>query len=268
MTRIAHLSDLHIGSHDPACVEALLASLDQTKPDIVVVSGDLTTAGRHSEFKSAAGILQQIKAPIVATPGNHDLPVHNLWERFTNPLGRYRNWIAPEAYTRYRSGSVALIAVTTARPWDLSWNWSHGRLSGAQALRVDQFMAANQHVPFRGVVVHHPFCVPEDMPGFRTICNAEPMLSVLARHRVNLVLAGHLHRSFVASRTVKMEHDDYSVPILQASTATSHRRRAQPNAYNLVTVDGHKHQVSQWVYDDRMFSEASTGIWGMTPGHQ
>ena len=107
MIRMAHLSDLHFGSEIPNVTEALLEAVGEISPDVVVISGDFTMAGRRSEYRSAAEFVSRIRAPVVATPGNHDIPAYALWERFTNPLGRYQEWISPIAYTKYSSASVA-----------------------------------------------------------------------------------------------------------------------------------------------------------------
>lgn len=253
MATLVHASDLHFGSHDSDCVPALLEAIGEIAPEVVVISGDLTTAGRHSEFKQASEFIRAIEAPVVCTPGNHDIPAFSLWERFTNPLGRYRKWISPIAYTRYRSASLALIAATSARPWDLSWNWSHGRLSKVQAQRVDRFLRSTQETPFRALVVHHPFVVPDDMPAFRTIRGSEPMLRALAQHKANLVLSGHLHRSFSASRAIQLDAAEGQVEILQAATATSVRHRNQPNAFNVIRVENGSFSVSQWIFERGQF---------------
>ena len=54
MTRtIAHISDLHFCSVDPAVVEGLAADLSAVQPDLLVVSGDLTQRARSYPFRSA-----------------------------------------------------------------------------------------------------------------------------------------------------------------------------------------------------------------------
>ena len=57
MRTIAQISDLHFGHHDPAVAEALLASLQGSSSDLVVVSGDLTQRARRHEFIAARDFL-------------------------------------------------------------------------------------------------------------------------------------------------------------------------------------------------------------------
>ena len=64
MRTIAQISDLHFGHHDPAVAEALLASLQGSSSDLVVVSGDLTQRARRHEFIAARDFLGDYLFPI------------------------------------------------------------------------------------------------------------------------------------------------------------------------------------------------------------
>ncbi len=255
--RILHLSDVHFGAADDALVDAVVARTRDLDPDLVVASGDFTMAGRAGEFEAAAEFLRRLRVPVVATPGNHDLPVYNLLERFLRPLRRYDRWIGPLAMQQHHADGVALCSLNSARPWDLSLDWSHGRLSDEQIASADAFFAKTTDAMFRALVVHHPFYVPEELPGFRTIGNADAMLDVLARHRVHAVLSGHLHQQSVTARELPLESDAHTVMLLQVASATSSRRRRQPNAFNVLDVDEHGVVLREQVEDEGAFRETS-----------
>lgn len=251
---IAHISDLHFGTEDPRLVRGLHVRLSEIRPDLIIASGDFTSAGRTREFDDAARFIQRLPAPVIATPGNHDLPHHNLLERFGDPLRRYRAAIAPLTYTSFRSSSAMLLALNSARPWGLSLNWSHGRLSRRQIARADRFFSQGAPGALRALVVHHPFLVPEDLPGFRTIHRGADMLRVLANRGVRAIFSGHLHRQFSASRIVPLDAGDHEIMLIQASTATSHRRRDQPNAFNVIRVRDGRIAVTPEVWDGERFT--------------
>ena len=59
MRVIAHLSDLHFGRVDPATLPALQAALIAARPDVLVVSGDLTQRARRHEFEAARRFLDR-----------------------------------------------------------------------------------------------------------------------------------------------------------------------------------------------------------------
>jgi 3',5'-cyclic AMP phosphodiesterase CpdA len=69
MRTVAHLSDLHLGRHDPLIVEALIISLRENRPDLMIFSGDLTQRARRSEFAEARTFLDRIAAPRQSRPG-------------------------------------------------------------------------------------------------------------------------------------------------------------------------------------------------------
>jgi 3',5'-cyclic AMP phosphodiesterase CpdA len=99
---IAHISDLHFGRHDPAVVEALLASLKHSSCDLVIVSGDLTQRARRHEFKQARSFLDRIALPMLVIPGNHDVSLHNPLSRFFWPLDRYDRYVLAKRQPSFR----------------------------------------------------------------------------------------------------------------------------------------------------------------------
>lgn len=236
--KIVHLSDLHFGSEELILLDPLCQRIAEIRPDLVVASGDFTMAGRHNEYRQAAAFLARLPGPIIATPGNHDLPVYNLIERFTHPFRRFKRYIGPLITTEFTSPDVAMLALNSAREWDFSLDWSRGRLSDRQVSEADRFFERGANSRFRALVVHHPFFVPEELPGFRRIGNGDAMLHVLAKRGVHAVLSGHLHQQCVATRELVIDEEARSVILLQVASAISTRRRNQPNAFNVLEVKG------------------------------
>ena len=79
MPTIAHISDLHLQSGVPerqVQVEPILNKINEMKPDVVVISGDVTDDGWDSieELKWAKDWLDERINPVwQAVPGNHDV---------------------------------------------------------------------------------------------------------------------------------------------------------------------------------------------------
>ena len=88
MRTLVHLSDLHFGRVDAALLEPLIENVQPAKPDVVVVSGDLTQRARTAQFRDAAAFLARLPSPQVVVPGNHDVPLYNVLARFLTPLRR------------------------------------------------------------------------------------------------------------------------------------------------------------------------------------
>jgi hypothetical protein len=95
MRTIAQMSDLHFGRHDLTVMEDLLTSVNDNRPDLVALSGDFTQRARHAEFAEARRFLDRISQPKLLVPGNHDVPLYNMFARFLTPFARYDHYVLP-----------------------------------------------------------------------------------------------------------------------------------------------------------------------------
>ena len=89
MRTVVHLSDLHFGRIDPATLGPLEAAVKRLEPHAVVVSGDLTQRAKAKQFREARAFLDRLPQPQVVVPGNHDVPLYRVWERFLAPYGKF-----------------------------------------------------------------------------------------------------------------------------------------------------------------------------------
>ena len=97
MTRVFHVSDLHFGTHEDRDLErAVKALLERIQPELVIASGDLTHRGRRDQHERAARFLRSLGPPVLAIPGNHDIP-YTFPARFTRPFAEFeRHWSSGE----------------------------------------------------------------------------------------------------------------------------------------------------------------------------
>src|SRR5256714_4607423 len=115
MPRIVHLSDLHFGRVNPILIDPLIRAVVKVEPDLVAVSGDLTQRARSYQFQQARSFLDALPKPQIIVPGNHDIPLHNVFARFLEPLTKYKRYIAEDLNPIYEDEEVAIVGVNTAR---------------------------------------------------------------------------------------------------------------------------------------------------------
>ncbi|WBO23320.1 metallophosphoesterase family protein [Sphingomonas abietis] len=260
MRTIAQISDLHFGAHKPMVVAHLHAALAAIRPDLVVVSGDLTQRARKEQFAEAALFLERLETEglrLLVVPGNHDVPMHKPLQRLFWPLRRYKRLIAKERSTWYADPELAVLGLTSAHGLTVK----DGRLTSLQARSIGEQFAAAPNSAERVLVTHHPL-VP--LPGAEdgeiepALRGAGRALKAVKAAGVHLVLAGHHHAHAVgiAGPTLSI---DPAVMVIQAGTATSWRRRRTPNSFNLIRLEPPRAppgtvQVEEWISEGAAFS--------------
>jgi 3',5'-cyclic AMP phosphodiesterase CpdA len=187
--RIIHISDVHIGDADKPTLQRAAQAIADLKPDLVVLSGDVTQSGRRREFAGAAEFLATMPAPIVAAPGNHDAPVFDPLARLTNPYSRFR---ALPVVDRWQSANkcVGVAAISTARAIQARLDWSQGvyRLTALRAA-----LASVEPCAWRVVVAHHPPVTHEGAWVRSDARRGREALEILSVHERTLLLCGHAH---------------------------------------------------------------------------
>jgi 3',5'-cyclic AMP phosphodiesterase CpdA len=245
--KIVHLSDLHFGRVDDTLLAPLVERVRQIGPHVVVVSGDLTQRAKPEQFRQAKAFLDSLPQPQVVVPGNHDVPLFNVFQRLLSPLGKYKRIIGRDLEPTFIDDEIAIVGVNTAR----SLVWKDGSINSGQVERVRQKICALDERIVKIVVTHHPFDVPEDHNEAEIVDKAAKAMKVFAECGADILLSGHLHKTNTTRSAERYKTAGHSALIVQAGTATSTRERGEKNSFNALTVTAEDVAIERWEWNSR-----------------
>ena len=246
MSSLLQISDTHFGTEQPAVVDALAALARQQRPDLVVLSGDITQRARPAQFRAARALTDRLGLPLLAIPGNHDIPLFAPWTRLRRPYARYIAAFGADLEPVHSSPDLMVVCVNTTR----AWRHKHGEISALQVDRVARLLERADAAQLRVVVVHQPAAVmrPEDLKN--RLHGHAAALPRLAAAGADLIMGGHIHLPYVMA----LEGLARPMWVVQAGTAVSSRVRAGvPNSVNLMRWAGADSPqgcclIEQWDY--------------------
>ncbi len=217
-TRIAHLSDLHVGSNgtNPTALECFLwwiEELQQISVDALVISGDLVDCSEDlSSLQAIRKALEGSQIDWHVVPGNHDVPSEpGTASSFAAVFGRF-----PKVK---RSGFVEFILLDSNAGIPFTERGTYDRVIaptglfgacitdgrvGRQQLAECDAGLAPERPAHRILVLHHhlvhqqaePLCGPlrDDFARtMRALQDAAAVLEWAAARGVSMVLHGHKH---------------------------------------------------------------------------
>jgi len=263
MRTLVHLSDLHFGHIDPTIVEPLAATVTEIKPDVVVVSGDLTQRARTEQFQEARDFLDELPQPQIIVPGNHDVPLYNIFARFLEPLDKYRRYITDDLEPFHADEEIAILGINTAR----SLTIKDGRINEQQVARIRERMCPYGNEITKIIVTHHPFDLPEGHEEEEIVGRAQMAMEAMANCGADVLLSGHLHVSHTGHTAKRYKISGYSALVVQAGTATSTRVRGEVNAFNVLRIEHPYIEIKRlaWQPDRLAFATASLENFVHTP---
>ncbi len=254
MRTIAHIADLHFGMEDGRIVEGLSEDIAGFHPSVVVISGDLTQRARKKQFEAAGAFIRKIPVPCLVVPGNHDIPFYRVLRRAFQPLRWYRHSITTDLNPVFQDDELMILGANTAR----SAAFKNGRISTAQIKNLaDKYSAAGSDL-FKVLVTHHAFLPPLDDPHASLVGRGTLAVEALEPSGLDLLLAGHYHRSYMGDLQSHYMTVKRSIIVAQAGTATSTRTRGEKNSYDRIIIDPPDICFDRYAWDGRRFAKTIT----------
>ena len=263
--RFLHLSDLHFGAGpDDEIERGLAAFVERVSPELIVASGDLTHRAKSAQHERAAGFLRSLGPPVVAVPGNHDIPLP-FRGRFTRPFRNFEAlWETTEPL--FALDGIYVVGLNSTRPW----RHQSGGIRERQIARTREQLARAPADALRVVVLHHHLIGAPWRSRKKPVSHRNAVLEGLVDAGAELILAGHIHQATVSERhefeVVRGEVRGVTVSIAPGLGQPRPRRRGEARGLHVYEAGDADLLVETYVWREEDW--ALTGLRRFPRGHR
>lgn len=179
------LSDLHNVSYGENN-RLLLQEIRNENPALVLVAGDMLTAGRETQMDAAVSLMNELtkRYQVYYANGNHEHRMKEKPEKYGASYERYSNTIKSLGVHLLENGSERLeIQRMALRIWGLELDQTYFRRGGRSVLtasRIDEMLGRPEEGCFHILLAHHP-----------------AYFDAYASWGADLTLSGHLHGGMI-----------------------------------------------------------------------
>ncbi|MGE0172101.1 MAG: metallophosphoesterase [Oligoflexales bacterium] len=265
MKRILHISDLHFGPwFNPAPAQGVLRFCEDTRPDCIIISGDLTQRAKPREFEQVREYLASLNkfAKTIVVPGNHDIPLYRVWERAFSPYGLYRKFVNKDLNGVHVWDDVGVVAVNSTHPY---LKITEGRYNQQLDELCNKGFGAAASDSLRVLVMHHNLMPFLRQKRVKLPHRSKLLLEILNRHKIDILLSGHAHQAYIleAVDLFSSYGTTYDSLIVNCGTTTSLRGRGnerQKNTLNIIVTTESNIEIAHHMFDAQSgrFLPAST----------
>ena len=236
---------------------ALVQTIANEKPDIFVLSGDITAMALQAEFQVAREALAPIldKIPSFVVPGNHDLYTigakrdHRIEKWFGDFMALNNNGVGVQDIH-----GVRLIGLNPNKPGF----FASGLVPDEQLSSLERILEEPKSVATPIIlVIHYPLISPNGnvYDGIHHgLTNASDLISILnkATAKPFMILHGHKHHGYRA----QVDLDTTHIPTINpgSSGMTRDERTNHTGAFNMYTVEqGVLSNISRYIWNGENF---------------
>jgi 3',5'-cyclic AMP phosphodiesterase CpdA len=260
VTTLLHCSDLHFGHPAvPEQYEAIESLIDDQKPDVVAISGDVSQRARAGEFQRARAFIRRAEvagAEVICVPGNHDVAWWHAPLGFGNSdamFRKYRAYISQDIEPVLRIAGATFVGLNTSQGVireTLTWNVRDisiiGHLSRDQIERARAEFEASRTDDARIIVMHHN-PVKGELSQRHGLKNTRSILGAFAEMHVDIVLCGHDHQEAVHY----IEHTKRGTVVSTAGTISNRSRGGRPSSVNRIRITPTEIEVSTLIWAEK-----------------
>lgn len=179
---------------------------------LAIVTGDLTQRAKKTEFEAAREFMSSLNSPLFIVPGNHDVPLYNLFLRFFSPYKKFLRYLGPFAQNFFENENVAVFGMWTTDNFSIQ----SGKLHEKDLDELNEKFSTVPAHKIKIIACHHPI-------------KSDKKLHQALDTNPHFILWGHTHQSGVS----KID----STLLLSSGTSTSTRTKSEANSFNYMTFN-------------------------------
>ncbi|HTX61526.1 MAG TPA: metallophosphoesterase [Methanobacterium sp.] len=220
--KIIHMSDLHFSeyTYSEDLKNNLLAQVEDENPDLIIVSGDITSQGYTEEYIKAREFINELKSisEIYTVPGNHDACNVGL-KQFKKHIG-HRKFVHHDINNR-----LVIVGLDSSEPdihdGQIGIDQRDWLIKKLRKISEDMRVIVTFH--------HHLLPIPQTGRERNILLDAGDIIKILMEYKVDVVLNGHKH----VPHAWKLE----KLITINSGTATTRRLHSgNYPSYNLIEL--------------------------------
>jgi 3',5'-cyclic AMP phosphodiesterase CpdA len=242
--KIFHISDLHFGMHHKFIIKPFLDDLAAIKPDIILISGDLTQRAMDNQYKEFLSFLEKISIKVCLVPGNHDVPLFNFFTRMFYPFKQYTRYVSANLSAEFENNYVKILGVNSVNPYRIK----DGKLSSKTLHYINDYFESSS----KGLNIlffHHNFDYLEGL--HKPLENYQQFLSYLKESSIDIVCTGHSHYAHIS---LFEKANQQPCLFLHAGTLLCQRSKDGLNSYYLIETKKKGCKIDWRVFKNNSFN--------------
>lgn len=250
-----HISDLHFGRINPEAVQALQSFIIESPKafDLIILTGDLTQRARKAQFLEALEFLKDLPCPVVAVPGNHDMPLYHLLKRAWKPLKYFKRYIEPVTLQVFEDEALLVAGFHS----QAVFRFVEGKFRGGEVRKLKEIFAPKEKRKIKIIATHHPIF---NAPHAKSEKQRRRRSEVLALEP-DMILSGHTHKILVEK--LKTPEGEPSPWLISSGTSLSDRTREETNSFHVIETDYPHVEIKTYHLSEKIFSEKSKQVFDL-----
>ncbi|WP_338033753.1 metallophosphoesterase family protein [Legionella antarctica] len=224
-------------------VNAFLEDIALSKPDLIIISGDLTQRARTKEYQQLSKFLNYFTMPLLIVPGNHDIPLYNPFKRFLHPFKNYIQYVSSQLEASFSTEEVNILGVNSATPFKIK----DGNLSDEAIAQIKNHFS-NTPNQLNILFFHHN--LQYFLGLHQPLNNTAEFLTYLKESPIHIVCTGHLH--YATLKLINKNRGEQCA-LLHAGSTFCPRTHDGKNSYYSMNVNQLRCSIDWRVFHNKAF---------------